>query len=39
MSFPSIRGGFIMVEADIEALKHVGTHWIDKVSLESWGTK
>jgi GDPmannose 4,6-dehydratase len=29
----------IMVEADIEALKHVGTHWIDKVTLESWGTK
>jgi len=29
----------IMVDADIEALAHVGRPWIDKVSLESWGTK
>ncbi len=28
----------IMVDADIEALKHAGSPWIDKVSLESWET-
>ncbi|QTG79512.1 GDP-mannose 4,6-dehydratase [Arthrobacter crystallopoietes] len=27
----------IMVDADIEALKHVGNHWIDDVKLGSWG--
>lgn len=26
----------IMVDADIEALKHAGNSWIDTVSLESW---
>lgn len=26
----------IMVDADIEALKHSGNHWIDSVSLGSW---
>jgi GDPmannose 4,6-dehydratase len=26
----------IMVDADIEALKHAGNHWIDTVSLDSW---
>lgn len=26
----------IMVDADIEALKHAGNHWIDAVDLESW---
>lgn len=29
----------IMVDADIEALKHDGTHWIDTPKLRSWGTK
>ena len=29
----------IMVDADIAALEHSGKQWIDKVSLESWGTK
>ena len=29
----------LMVDADVEALDHSGTPWIDKVSLESWGTK
>jgi len=28
----------LMVEADIEALQHAGTPWIDRVSLASWGT-
>jgi len=28
----------IMVDADIAALKHAGTPWIDEVRLESWGT-
>jgi GDPmannose 4,6-dehydratase len=28
----------LMVDADIEALEHVGRPWIDKVRLESWGT-
>ena len=31
--------GKLMVDADIEALSHEGKHWIDKVNLESWGTK
>ena len=31
--------GKLMVDADVEALSHEGKHWIDKVSLESWGTK
>ncbi|WNM24898.1 GDP-mannose 4,6-dehydratase [Demequina capsici] len=29
----------IMVDADVEAIKHEGTAWHDIVSLESWGTK
>jgi GDPmannose 4,6-dehydratase len=29
----------IMVDADIEALKHDGSHWIDAPKLTSWGTK
>jgi GDPmannose 4,6-dehydratase len=29
----------IMVDADIAALEHSGSQWIDKVHLESWGTK
>jgi len=29
----------LMVDADIQALKHAGSPWIDKVSLASWGTK
>lgn len=29
----------LMVDADLEALKHQGGTWIDTVSLESWGTK
>lgn len=28
----------LMVEADIEALKHAGGSWIDEVKLASWGT-
>jgi GDPmannose 4,6-dehydratase len=28
----------LMVDADIEAQKHVGSPWIDRVKLESWGT-
>jgi len=28
----------IMVDADIAALRHAGTPWIDEVRLESWGT-
>jgi GDPmannose 4,6-dehydratase len=28
----------LMVDADIAALKHAGTAWIDEVRLESWGT-
>ena len=28
----------LMVDADIEALEHAGSPWIDKVQLESWGT-
>lgn len=26
----------IMVDADIESLKHAGTHWIDRVNLAGW---
>jgi GDPmannose 4,6-dehydratase len=26
----------LMVDADIEALKNAGRHWIDTVSLASW---
>ena len=29
----------IMVDADIEALKHDGAHWVDAPKLASWGTK
>lgn len=29
----------LMVDADLAALEHEGRHWIDTVSLESWGTK
>ena len=29
----------IMVDADIEALAHSGSHWIDKVNLASWNTE
>jgi GDPmannose 4,6-dehydratase len=29
----------LMVDADIKALQHAGSPWIDKVSLDSWGTK
>ena len=29
----------IMVDADITALEHAGSHWIDEVKLASWGTK
>ncbi|MFZ7086704.1 GDP-mannose 4,6-dehydratase [Curtobacterium sp. RRHDQ10] len=29
----------IMVDADIEALESAGRPWIDRVQLESWGTK
>lgn len=28
----------LMVDADIEALKHAGSSWIDDVKLPSWGT-
>lgn len=28
----------LMVDADIEALKHQGSSWIDEVKLASWGT-
>lgn len=28
----------LMVDADMEALKHEGTAWIDTVKLDSWGT-
>ena len=28
----------LMVDADIEALEHAGSPWIDKVLLDSWGT-
>jgi GDPmannose 4,6-dehydratase len=29
----------LMVDADLEAIKHEGNHWVDQVKLESWGTK
>jgi GDPmannose 4,6-dehydratase len=29
----------LMVDADLEAIKHEGNHWVDQVRLESWGTK
>jgi GDPmannose 4,6-dehydratase len=29
----------LMVDADLEAIKHAGRHWVDTVKLESWGTK
>lgn len=38
---PTIRGpelARLMVDADIEALKHEGNPWIDSVRLASWGT-
>jgi GDPmannose 4,6-dehydratase len=38
---PTIHGrelARLMVDADVEALEHAGTSWIDKVLLESWGT-
>jgi GDPmannose 4,6-dehydratase len=38
---PTVHGrelARLMVDADVEALDHVGTSWIDKVLLESWGT-
>jgi GDPmannose 4,6-dehydratase len=28
----------LMVDADVEALEHAGSPWIDKVLLDSWGT-
>jgi GDPmannose 4,6-dehydratase len=28
----------IMVDADITALKHAGSHWVDSVRLASWGS-
>lgn len=28
----------LMVDADVEALKHAGRPWIDNVRLDSWGT-
>ncbi|KRE33784.1 GDP-mannose 4,6 dehydratase [Mycobacterium sp. Soil538] len=38
---PTVDGGQLarlMVDADIEALKHAGRPWIDTVQLESWVT-
>ncbi len=38
---PTVHGrelAHLMVDADIEALKHAGRPWIDKVQLESWNT-
>jgi GDPmannose 4,6-dehydratase len=29
----------LMVEADLEALTHAGTSWIDSVELASWGAR
>jgi GDPmannose 4,6-dehydratase len=29
----------IMVDADVTALEHSGSHWVDQVKLKSWGTK
>lgn len=39
---PTIGGHHLarlMVDADIEALRHAGRPWIDKVQLGSWGTQ
>jgi GDPmannose 4,6-dehydratase len=38
---PTVHGrelARLMVDADVEALAHEGTSWIDKVRLESWNT-
>jgi GDPmannose 4,6-dehydratase len=38
---PTIQGpelARLMVDADIEALEHAGSPWIDTVRLDSWGT-
>lgn len=38
---PTIHGpelARLMVDADIEALEHAGSPWIDTVRLDSWGT-
>jgi GDPmannose 4,6-dehydratase len=38
---PTVDGGALarlMVDADISAIEHAGTPWIDKVSLDSWTT-
>lgn len=38
---PTIRGpelARLMVDADIQALEHAGSPWIDTVRLDSWGT-
>jgi GDPmannose 4,6-dehydratase len=38
---PTIHGrelARLMVDADVEALEHAGSPWIDKVRLDSWGT-
>jgi GDPmannose 4,6-dehydratase len=38
---PTVRGpelARLMVDADIEALEHAGSRWIDTVHLDSWGT-
>jgi GDPmannose 4,6-dehydratase len=37
---PTIHGpelARLMVDADVEALEHAGSPWIDKVRLDSWG--
>jgi GDPmannose 4,6-dehydratase len=36
---PTVHGralARLMVDADIEALKHAGRPWVDKVQLSSW---
>jgi GDPmannose 4,6-dehydratase len=38
---PTVHGrslARLMVDADIEALKHAGQQWVDKVQLPSWNT-
>ena len=38
---PTVQGrdlARLMVDADVEALEYAGRPWIDKVTLESWGT-
>jgi GDPmannose 4,6-dehydratase len=38
---PTVNGpelARLMVDADIEALEHAGSPWIDTVRLDSWGT-